>query len=153
MAFDVIVIPLLLCLAGRCLFAEATVPRFSVPRYPARCSAHVPQVNCSMKVGGEPSIVTHLRTAFLTGHSSNVAAGAVRPMPLFEAEPCDDAVPTIWALGRSLSLSRSGVAGVWTYLLLRRCFAVIRSPRDASNWLGSRQVPAFGSGEGSEDAQ
>ena len=30
-----------------------------------------------MKVGGEPSIVTRLRTAFPRGHSSNVAAGVL----------------------------------------------------------------------------
>ena len=53
------------------------MPRFSVPQCPAPCSAHRPQVNCSMKVGGEPCIVTRLRTAFPRGHSLNVAAGVL----------------------------------------------------------------------------
>ena len=69
--------PLLLGFAGRCLLAEEEVPRFSVPRCPAPCSAHGLQVNSSMKVVSEPFNVTRLRTAFPRGHSSNVAAGVM----------------------------------------------------------------------------
>ena len=98
--------PLLFSLASRRLFAEAA-SRFSVPRRPAPCSAHGPQVNCSMKVGGEPFILTRLRTAFPSGHSSNFASRASSASPsLSEAEPCDDG-----GLGMS---ARAGALGVGT---------------------------------------
>jgi hypothetical protein len=95
--------PLLFCLAGQRLFAEETVSRFSVPWYPAPCSAHRPQVNCSMKVGSEPFTVTRLRTAFPRGHSSNVPAGLLSvSASLSKVDSRDDdgwAAPR-WHLGR-----------------------------------------------------
>ncbi len=85
------VIPLLFYLASRRLSAKEIAPRVSVLRCPAPCSAHRPQVNCSMKVGGEPSIVTRWKTAFSKGYSSNVAEGVLSASAsLSKVASCDD---------------------------------------------------------------
>lgn len=48
-------------------------------------------MNCSTKVGGEPSIIVRLRTVFVRAHSSNVATGARSvPLSLSKLDSYDD---------------------------------------------------------------
>lgn len=78
---------MLLCLAERCLLAVEAELRFSVTWYPFPCFPHGSQVNCSWKVG-IPSNVTRFKTAFLSGHSSNFATGALI-VSSSRTDPCE----------------------------------------------------------------
>ena len=50
-------------------------------------------MNYTKKVGGALPIITHFRTAFLNGHSSNFTIGASSiSLSLSKAEPYDDSV-------------------------------------------------------------